>query len=547
MSASPGGRAGAVLVIMLVVILAFSPSVEAVASGYWDSSDTLKGKGREPILAAFDGDLYSFFQFRTELKDIGIDQAGRRSDIYYCVLNGTNWSAPRTIVPNTNDTNGHGLHQPRPTQYKGKLYLTGEAVEPSIKDDDAQSDYDIVMRVWDGMAWTPPLDKPMQVISERNDFNISDYECRSIVFRDTLYFVWSQIPVIGSHLNGSGSEYRRIVYRTFDGTSWGPISVAAQDNVSFFGMSELAIFKDRLWVSFQTNTSESTDMDIFACSFDGSSWTAPQRVNPAVDKSPVPRQNLNARMGVYQDRLYCVWQSLDTIAKSSSNYDIMMSSCDGGTWSYAEQVNRPNDEGQDKFPDVKSNAGILYIVWSSDDNKTTDEQHDTDIMIRSFDGQKWGQATLVSPFNDNGTISGDHNPGDDDTPALLSWENRLYCTWITYDQINTGHKGGNPSVMVKLVVDSDSDGDGVVDGQDAFPGDPAEWKDSDGDGVGDNRDPRPYDPAIWRQDQLPAGQSPATAWPVAAGAVAALLACLAAGLAIFWKRGRSQAAARRKT
>ena len=547
MSPSIKCRAASVLAIAIVGVLAVSPAVQAVATGYWDTSDSLKGKGREPTLVVYGGQLYSFFQFRTELRDLGIDQAGRRSDIYYSILNGANWTKPLSLVPQTKDTNGHGVHQPRACEYNGRLYVTAEAVEPSIKDDDAQGDYDIVMRVLDGSNWTPPLDRPAQVISEKNDVNVTDYECRSIVYRDILYMVWSQIPVDASHLNGSGSEYRRIVYRTFDGASWGPISVVAEDNRSFFGMSDIAIFKDRLWVSFQTNTSESADMDIFAASFDGSSWTAPQRVNPAVDGSPVKRQNLNARMAVYGNRLYCVWQSLDTIAKSSSNYDVMISSTDGSSWSYAEQVNRPNDEGQDKTPDIKANAGILYVAWSSDDKETTDEQQETDIMLRSFDGQNWSQATMVSPFKDNGTIAGDHNPGDDDTPTLLSWQDRLYCTWITYDQQNTGHVGGNPSVMVKLVVDSDSDGDGVVDGQDAFPADPTEWKDSDGDGVGDSLDPRPDDPAIWSEGQLPAVKNPLNTWPVVALGLAALLACLAGALVVLWRKGRSTGATRRKT
>ncbi len=43
--------------------------------------------------------------------------------------------------------------------------------------------------------------------------------------------------------------------------------------------------------------------------------------------------------------------------------------------------------------------------------------------------------------------------------------------------------------------DADSDGDGHIDRQDAFPQDPAEWADSDGDGTGDNADRFPNDPA----------------------------------------------------
>jgi type IX secretion system substrate protein len=35
----------------------------------------------------------------------------------------------------------------------------------------------------------------------------------------------------------------------------------------------------------------------------------------------------------------------------------------------------------------------------------------------------------------------------------------------------------------------DSDNDGVIDSEDAFPDDPTEWADADGDGVGDNADP----------------------------------------------------------
>jgi len=43
---------------------------------------------------------------------------------------------------------------------------------------------------------------------------------------------------------------------------------------------------------------------------------------------------------------------------------------------------------------------------------------------------------------------------------------------------------------------SDGDGDGVGDACDAFPADPTEWSDGDGDGVGDNGDCQPSDPGV---------------------------------------------------
>jgi len=41
------------------------------------------------------------------------------------------------------------------------------------------------------------------------------------------------------------------------------------------------------------------------------------------------------------------------------------------------------------------------------------------------------------------------------------------------------------------VTELDSDSDGVVNSEDAFPNDPLEYQDSDGDGIGDNADPTP--------------------------------------------------------
>ena len=43
------------------------------------------------------------------------------------------------------------------------------------------------------------------------------------------------------------------------------------------------------------------------------------------------------------------------------------------------------------------------------------------------------------------------------------------------------------------IIEKDTDGDGVVDSQDAFPSDSSETSDTDGDGVGDNSDVYPED------------------------------------------------------
>lgn len=53
----------------------------------------------------------------------------------------------------------------------------------------------------------------------------------------------------------------------------------------------------------------------------------------------------------------------------------------------------------------------------------------------------------------------------------------------------------NRTIIRKTTLDSD--GDGYVDSEDAFPDDPTEWADSDNDGKGDNSDPAPSNPNEW--------------------------------------------------
>ena len=76
-------------------------------------------------------------------------------------------------------------------------------------------------------------------------------------------------------------------------------------------------------------------------------------------------------------------------------------------------------------------------------------------------------------------ISDDDNDGWSDSDEISCSTNSLSSQSIPSDFDED---------MVCDIVDTDDDGDGVLDENDAFPMDNAEWEDTDSDGIGNNFD-----------------------------------------------------------
>ena len=90
----------------------------------------------------------------------------------------------------------------------------------------------------------------------------------------------------------------------------------------------------------------------------------------------------------------------------------------------------------------------------------------------------------------------DDNDGRPDTIDAFSFDP---TEWEDYDQDGEGNNadidddGDGVNDVQEMILgtnplDNDSDDDGYLDNNDAFPMDPTEWTDEDGDGVGDNSD-----------------------------------------------------------
>ena len=175
--------------------------------------------------------------------------------------------------------------------------------------------------------------------------------------------------------------------------------------------------------------------------------------------------------------------------------------------------------GNDEVVKVHDMSGEDTVILTEQDDRVLDLAVDSSgrLLTSSADGNlirydtsDWSHEILeTSPNNRFSYIL----PTDDE--IHLAGDNGVYHSVDTVNftstedytlggQLRGAHRGDkgqlyliaslSQSTTVRL-FDIDSDGDGLVDSQDAFPDDANETKDSDYDGVGDNSDLFPNDPS----------------------------------------------------
>jgi len=91
------------------------------------------------------------------------------------------------------------------------------------------------------------------------------------------------------------------------------------------------------------------------------------------------------------------------------------------------------------------------------------------------------------------------NTGSSPVGPFLKSQKFYFCEngeWHPSPFAHSGSTNYNSRPVPANSAQTDADGDGVPDHQDAFPNDPAETTDTDLDGVGDNADPYPSDPFL---------------------------------------------------
>ena len=184
----------------------------------------------------------------------------------------------------------------------------------------------------------------------------------------------------------------------------------------------------------------------------------------------------------------------DWVAPSSGNGDITFNLA--VLYANGNSQNTNDNWGTDSWtipegaPQPNSPPAASNLMLSPNGNVEVDQSFTLSYTYSDPEGDsetstqiRWFvDGTLRTAFNDDLTI-----------PASATTVGETWTAKVTpHDGTDFGSTVDCPNSA--NIIDIDSDGDGTLDGNDAFPNDSSEDTDSDGDGVGDNADAFDNDP-----------------------------------------------------
>jgi hypothetical protein len=198
----------------------------------------------------------------------------------------------------------------------------------------------------------------------------------------------------------------------------------------------------------------------------GVNWTGMQELRPEPDTSPPFNNTFESAdwrptVEIFNNRLYCAWESNSTITTTGLDRDIILrSSADGFNWDanvvnvtdtweddYSKNLGMKNDLDADMV--VFNNS--LWLVWVTNNTDAVGgfKRPANDIMIsNSSDGITWRNATDLT--------SGDDWYANDISPSLAVFNNSLYVAWSSN---NTDlNKGIDDQADYDIIYCNTSDG-----------------------------------------------------------------------------------------
>ncbi|MEW5760710.1 MAG: CARDB domain-containing protein [Candidatus Thermoplasmatota archaeon] len=402
---------------------------------------------KNPQLIAYNDRLFAIWTAKVEPKG---DWSPR--EIYLKEYDGVEWGEAISLTPNATPAIGHGNHGNKVAIYNNSLYVVWISSDVNQKEIGKGYGSDILLKYYDGISWS---EKALMVNNEYGD-KAHDWDPELLEYDGKLYVAWVADVPTGNETEKNFTEGVRIsssianvLIRAYDDSGFSEIINVTELKSDINRLSpDLAVFNDKLYIVWQEVNTKTNEYSIFIKSYDSFNWSGELRIASYIYTKEFIE--LEPKLYVYNNpisgrgELYVIWQTTDEKIKDGEDFDIVLKYYDGYKWSEHIEITPKGDKGNDMDPTLIEYKKKLYAVWTSSDDLTSYGE-DFDIVLRVYDGYKWGEnIKTISPLNDSPI----YNVGDDFSPQLAIYKNDLYCIFRTKDPVTGAPKGSH--IIVRL-------------------------------------------------------------------------------------------------
>jgi hypothetical protein len=299
----------------------------------------------------------------------------------------------------------HYSHEGSAVGFRGKIYFVFASDDPSYTNG---TEHDIVLRSLDPATgdWGPFVE-----VTPYDEGQDRDPEV--VVFGDRLVIAWRT-----NDPNKADGEDDDLVMRTYDGAAFSAIvPVSPPGDHGTDAALDMATTDDGVVMVWEYNnhTNSPSDWDVMYREWNGTGFTSPP-VSVAPDVSRVSKLPKIAASG---DTSFVVWESRPGVSQTGA-VRIKGRALGGGASPVTLDVS-PLSSSENVQPDVVAAGDLFYVLWSSFDDSLT-HGPDSDIVVRSVDGEDMGDILEVSHPRD----------GDEVNEGFVSgvvFHDNLYAVW----------------------------------------------------------------------------------------------------------------------
>ena len=428
-----------IILCLCLIVLCHIPGIAHADLSTSDISEVTVDAGGDdmmPKISIYRDELWLVWQSTSEDITSGTDQ-----DIVVKNFNGETWGAVEELTSKDNigaDTT------PISIVFNSNLYVAWATNDVT---DSTGSDWDILIRSYDGTGWSSVVE-----ITDIDDSG-DDYNPQLCEYKGDLYIAWQTWD--GDTSDGADAD---IVMKVFDGTSWASVAKPMIGDEGNDYSPQLQVFSGLMYLVWSTDdkVGNGADLDILSRSFDGNQWNPAIELTPASDNGDDHHPDAKVMDG----KLYVIWQTADDSIATGKDDDIVMRDYDGEDWGEILEITSSDilghkDTESDSFPLLMNYEDSVFTIWQTND-PVTSSGNDWDIVLCFHNGDKWSKITELTQTDDAGDDGGTYARGMD----AVVFDGKMYIIWQTKD--TTISTGGDLDMVLSYCTESSAiDGTGT--------------------------------------------------------------------------------------